>query len=52
MSCACRGLSRMHTVMSRTDRSLTLATARMFSEIGAVISSTCAASGPTAILFM
>jgi len=31
---------------------LTRATARMFSAIGAVMSSTCAASGPTAILFM
>ena len=41
ISCACRGRSRMHTVMSRTDSSLTLATARMLSAIGAVMSSTC-----------
>ena len=38
--------------MSGTDKPLTLATARMFSAIGAVMSSTWAASGPTAILFM
>ncbi|CNN01377.1 Uncharacterised protein [Mycobacterium tuberculosis] len=38
--------------MSRTDNSLTLATALMLSAMGAVMSSTCAASGPTAILFM
>ena len=52
ISWACRGRSRMHTVMSGTDRPLTLATARMLSAIGAVMSSTWAASGPTAILFM
>lgn len=52
ISWACRGRSRMHTVMSRTDNAFTFATALMFSAIGAVMSSTCAASGPTAILFM
>ena len=47
-----RGRSRMHTVMSDTDRCLALATARMFSPIGAVMSMASTASGPTAILFM
>ena len=52
MSCSWRGRSRMHTVTSRTDSPLTLATARTFSPIGAVMSMTSTASGPTAILFM
>ena len=52
ISCSCRGRSRMHTVMSDTDRFLALATWRMFSPIGAVMSMASTASGPTAILFM
>ena len=39
------------TVMSATE-DLALATRRMFSPMGAVMSMTSTASGPTAILFM
>ena len=52
ISCSWRGRSRMHTVRSDTDEFLALATRRMFSPIGAVMSMTSTASGPTAILFM
>ena len=42
----------MHTVRSAALEFLALATRRMFSPIGAVMSIASTASGPTAILFM
>ncbi len=52
ISCSWRGRSSTHTVRSATETLLALATWRMFSPIGAVMSMASTASGPTAILFM
>ncbi|SLJ82344.1 Uncharacterised protein [Mycobacteroides abscessus subsp. abscessus] len=52
ISSAWRGRSRMHTVTSETLRLFAFATRRMFSPMGAEMSITSAASGPTAILCM
>ena len=51
-SCSCRGRSRMQTVTSPRELFFALATRRMFSAIGAVMSTTSAASGPVAIFSM
>ena len=51
-SCSCRGRSRMQTVTSPVEQCLALATRRMFSAIGAVMSIASAASGPVAIFSM
>ena len=51
-SCSCRGRSRMQTVTSPAEPRLALATRRMFSATGAVMSMTSAAIGPVAILSM
>ena len=42
----------MHTVRSETEDFFVLATLRMFSDMGAVMSMESAASGPTAIFSM
>ncbi|NKU49304.1 hypothetical protein GS876_08055 [Rhodococcus hoagii] len=52
MMSACRGRSRIVTVVSDTARFLAFATRRMFSATPAARSMTSAASGPTAILSM
>ncbi len=52
MSSACRGRSRMTTVMSCGEQALARATAAMLAAGGALTSTIPAASGPVASLFM